>query len=58
MFNRINSQTTAMKPEAAEELAAQLREFAEDGETYEVRDYQGGRKCIAIIAADGTESFF
>lgn len=58
MFNRINTFPTPMKPEMAAVLVEQLRADDEDGNTYEVRDYQGGRKCIAIIAPNGEVSHF
>lgn len=58
VFNRINAHPTPMKPEMAAELAAQLLADDEDGNTYEVREYQGGRAVVAIVSPEGDETFF
>jgi len=55
---RINQTATAMKPDVAEELIRQMREIAEAGETYELRDYQGGRKVIEIFVNGKSEGMF
>lgn len=58
MFNRIDGHATPMKPEVAEELVRQMRELADDGETFELRDYQGGRKIIECYFNGKYESTF